>query len=57
MSFFLETSIVAGPTGRAVWGLDHLNAETVGSNPAWGMDVCPRLSIIIIHLSPCRDAM
>jgi hypothetical protein len=43
----------AGHSGRAVWavGLDRLDGETVGSNPLWGIDVCPRL-IIIIHLSP-----
>jgi hypothetical protein len=44
-----ETS-VAGPSGRTVRGvgLDHLAAETVGSNPAYGMDDCSRLFIIII---------
>jgi hypothetical protein len=43
---------IAGSSGRAVLGvcLDRLDAETVGSNPAKGMDVCSRL-FIIIHLS------
>jgi hypothetical protein len=45
-------------SGRAVWGvvLDRLESDTVGSNPAYGMDVWPRLFIIIIniHLSPYR---
>jgi hypothetical protein len=42
----------AGPSGRSVSGVgpDHLDAETVGSNPVWGMAVCPCL-FIIIHLS------
>jgi hypothetical protein len=44
---------IAGSSGRAVLGvcLDRLDAETVGSNPAKGMDVCSRL-FIIIHFSP-----
>jgi hypothetical protein len=39
--------ICAGHSGRAVWGidLDRFDAEIVGSNPAKGMDVCPRLSV------------
>jgi hypothetical protein len=47
-------SMLAGPSDRTVSsvGLDRLDAETVGSDPAWGMDVCPRLLIIIINLSP-----
>jgi hypothetical protein len=38
----------AGHSGRAVWGvgLGRLVAGTVGSNPAQGMDVCPRLSAL-----------
>jgi hypothetical protein len=34
--------------GRAVWGvgLCRLVAGIVGSNPAQGMDVCPRLSVL-----------
>jgi hypothetical protein len=27
-------------------GLDRLDAETVGSNPAEGIDICPRLSVL-----------
>jgi hypothetical protein len=48
-----------GPSGHAVWGvgLDHFNAETVGLNPALGMDVCPCLLIIIIHLSLYNNAI
>jgi hypothetical protein len=39
--------ILAGHSGRAVWGvcLGRLVAGIVGSNPAQGMDVCPRLSV------------
>jgi hypothetical protein len=37
-----------GHSGRAVWGvgLGRLVAGTVSSNPAQGMDVCPRLSVL-----------
>jgi hypothetical protein len=46
--------IAAGPSGRTVWsvGLDRLGVDTVGSNPAQGLDVCHRLFIVIIYLSP-----
>jgi len=27
-------------------GLDLLNTGTMGSNPAWIMDVCPRFSVL-----------
>jgi hypothetical protein len=40
---------VAGPSARRVW-----DAETVVSNPSFGMDVCPRLFVVVIHLSPYR---
>jgi hypothetical protein len=33
-------------------GLGRLVAEIVGSNPAQGMDVCPRLSVLCC---PVRD--
>jgi hypothetical protein len=38
----------AGHRGRAVWGvgLGRLVAGIVGSNPAQGMDVCLRLSVL-----------
>jgi hypothetical protein len=38
----------AGPSGRAVWGvgLGRLVAGNEGSNPASGMDVCPRPSVL-----------
>jgi hypothetical protein len=38
----------AGHSGREVWGvgLGRLIAGIVGSNPAQGMDVCPRLSVL-----------
>jgi hypothetical protein len=52
----IQTSIVkkeyilcpAGHSGRAVWGvgLGRLVAGIVGSNPAQGMDVCRRLSVL-----------
>jgi hypothetical protein len=37
-----------GHSGRAVWGVGRgrLVAGIVGSNPAQGMDVCPRLSVL-----------
>jgi hypothetical protein len=40
--------IFAGHSGRAVWGvgLGRLVAGIVGSNPAQGMDVCLRLSML-----------
>jgi hypothetical protein len=43
----------AGPSGRAVWGegLDRLDTETVGSNQALGMDVCPRISMLCYPVS------
>jgi hypothetical protein len=44
-----ETSdLVASPSVRAVWGvvLDLLVAEYVGSNPAYGMDICLCLSVL-----------
>jgi hypothetical protein len=34
-----------------------LDTETVGWNPAQGMDVYFRLSIIIIHLSPYHHSL
>jgi hypothetical protein len=39
---------LAGHSDRAVWGvcLGWLVAGIVGSNPAQGMDVCPRLSVL-----------
>jgi hypothetical protein len=39
---------MAGHSGRAVWGvgLGRLIAGIVGSNPAQGMDVCPRLFVL-----------
>jgi hypothetical protein len=42
------TYSVAGHSGRAVSGvgLGRLVAGIVGSNPAQGMDVCPRLSVL-----------
>jgi hypothetical protein len=38
----------AGHSGRVIWdvGLGRLIAGIVGSNPAQGMDVCPRLSVL-----------
>jgi hypothetical protein len=39
------------PVPVAAWSW-RLDTETVGWNPAQGMDVYFRLSIIIIHLSP-----
>jgi hypothetical protein len=40
--------LCAGSGGLAVWGvgLDRLYDDSVGSNPAQGMDVCPRLSVL-----------
>jgi hypothetical protein len=34
--------------GRVVWceGIDLLDSEIVGLNPAQGIDVCPRLSVL-----------
>jgi hypothetical protein len=46
--------IVSGGAVLGV-GLDLLDAETVGSNSAKGMDVCPRLFIIVIQLLPYHD--
>jgi hypothetical protein len=45
-SFFIVDSV--GHSGRAVWsvGLGRLVAGIVGSIPAQGMDVCPRLSVL-----------
>jgi hypothetical protein len=48
-SFFLMLIyFIAGHSGRAVWGvgLGQLVAGIVGLNPAQGMDVCPRLSVL-----------
>jgi hypothetical protein len=41
-------SIFSGHSGCAVWGVGHgrLVAGIVGSNPAQGVDVCPRLSVL-----------
>jgi hypothetical protein len=30
---------------------DHLNIGTAGSNPAWGMDVCPCVSVLCCPVS------
>jgi hypothetical protein len=40
--------VLAGLSGCAVWGvgLDRSDTGIVGSNPAQGMDVCPRLSVL-----------
>jgi hypothetical protein len=45
-------SMLAGPSDRTVSGVGLDRLDAVGSDPAWGMDVCPRLLIIIINLSP-----
>jgi hypothetical protein len=44
----------AGPIGRALWGagVNRLDSETVGLNPAQSADVYPRLLFILFHLSP-----
>jgi hypothetical protein len=46
--FPLATSLMASHSGRAILGvgLGRLVAGIVGSNPAQGMDVCPRLSVL-----------
>jgi hypothetical protein len=46
--YSLVRGVIAGYSGRAVWGvgLGRLVAGIVGSNPAQGMDVCPRLSVL-----------
>jgi hypothetical protein len=46
--FYSLYLIDAGHSGRAVWGvgLSRLVAGIVGSNPAQGMDVCQRLSVL-----------
>lgn len=35
-------------TAAATWGvgLDRFYTEIVGLNPVWGMDDCPRLSVL-----------
>jgi hypothetical protein len=30
---------------------DHLNIGITGSSPAWGMDVCPRVSVLCCPVS------
>jgi hypothetical protein len=42
-----QRRMAAGHNCRAVWGVVHDRSDTgiVGSNPAQGMDVCPRLSV------------
>jgi hypothetical protein len=30
---------------------DHLNIGIAGSNPTWGMDVCPRVSVLCCPVS------
>jgi hypothetical protein len=47
-NFFLYVMLLAGHSGRAVWGvgLGRLVTRIVGSNPAQGMDVCPSLSVL-----------
>jgi hypothetical protein len=46
--FIAGKRLSAGHSGRAVWGvgLGRLVAGIMGSNPAQGMDVCPRLSVL-----------
>jgi hypothetical protein len=36
-----------GSNGRSVWsiGFDRFDAEILGSDPAYCMDVCPRISV------------
>jgi hypothetical protein len=62
-SLHLYHTFFDDPSGRAVRGvgLDRLDTETVGSNPAQGTNVCPSLIVIniiiiiaifIIHVSP-----
>jgi hypothetical protein len=42
------TMFGASHSSHVVWGvvLDHSNAGIVGSNPAQGMDICLRLSVL-----------
>jgi hypothetical protein len=48
MTWMKEKEVTAGHSGRAVWGvgLGRLAAGIVGSNPAQGMDVCLRFSVL-----------
>jgi hypothetical protein len=41
-------TVTAGHSGQAVWGvgLDRWDTGILGSNPAQGVDVCPRLSVL-----------
>jgi hypothetical protein len=36
---------------KACTGYDRLNIGIAGSNPAWGMDVCPRVSVLCCPVS------
>jgi hypothetical protein len=44
----IANTVFAGHKSRAVWrvGLGRMVAGIVGSNPAQGMDVCPRISVL-----------
>jgi hypothetical protein len=48
VEFPRSNTVGTGHSGRAVWGvgLGRLVAGIVGSNPAQGMDVCQRLSVL-----------
>jgi hypothetical protein len=50
LDFIIVIIYGAGHSGRAVWGvgLGRLVAGIVGSNPAQGMDVCPRLFSVVL---------
>jgi hypothetical protein len=42
MLLFVDKSVQVGPSVQAVWGigLDRLDAEILGLNPTYSMDVC-----------------
>jgi hypothetical protein len=40
-----------GRRSKAGTVYDHLNIGIAGSNPGWGMDVCPRVSVLCCPMS------
>jgi hypothetical protein len=46
-----EVNYCTAKQSKACTVYDHLNIGITGSNPAWGMDVCPRVPVLCCPVS------
>jgi hypothetical protein len=47
----MEVPVSIADRSKAGTVYDRLNIGVTGSNPAWGMDVCPRVSVLCCPVS------